>query len=102
MSGTGIRQISHRFMSQIGLLLLSLITDSFCFLFSPLSSHTPKKRSHYIGSMFNGDCVSLNNDNGNARLSRYVMLCHTSDTTLPLFDTSVTLANMNFPEKRLQ
>ena len=33
LSGTGIRQISHRFMFQIGLLLLSIITDFFgCLL----------------------------------------------------------------------
>ena len=33
LSGTGIRQISHRFMFQIGLLLLSMITDFFgCLL----------------------------------------------------------------------
>ena len=29
LSGTGIRQISHRFKSQTGLLLFSLITDIF-------------------------------------------------------------------------
>ena len=47
--------------------------------------------------MFERDCLSLNNDNGHAFLSRYVTLCHASDTTLPLFDTSVTVANMNNP-----
>ena len=30
--------------------------------------------------MFNGDCLSLNTDNGHAFLSCYVMLCHASDT----------------------
>ena len=29
MSGTGIRQISHKFKSQTGLLLFSMITDIF-------------------------------------------------------------------------
>ena len=48
-------------------------------------------------SMFKGDCLSLNTDNGHASLSRYVMLCHASDTTLPLFGTSVTVANIDNP-----
>ena len=47
--------------------------------------------------MFNGDCLSLNTDNGHAFLSCYVMLCHASDTTLPLFGTSVTVANIDNP-----
>ena len=51
--------------------------------------------------MFNGDCLSLNNDNGSAFLSRYFMLCHASDTTLPLFDTSVTVANIDPMQKWL-
>ena len=46
-------------------------------------------------SMFKGDCLSVNNDDGHAFSSRYVTLCHASDTTLPLFDTSVTVPNMN-------
>ena len=33
-------------------------------------------------SMFKGDCLSLNTDNGHASLSRYVMLCHASDTNI--------------------
>ena len=102
LSGTGIRQISHRFMFQIGLLLLSLITDFFGCLLLLFFFPTHQNRSYYAisqskGSMLNGDCLSLSIDNGNAFMSRYVMLCHASDTTLPLFDTSVTVANMNFP-----
>ena len=98
----GIRQIGHSFISQISVLLLSLITDFFGFLlFFSLLSHTKKMILVHCfaikGSMVSGDCLSLNNDNGNASLSCYVMLCHASDTTLPLFDTSVTVANMNFP-----
>ena len=102
-----LKDVGNRYptnKSQVyGLLLLSLITDSFGFLFFFLSPHTPKKKTILLhcfaikGPMFNGDCLSLNNDNGNAFLSHYVMLCHASDTTLPLFDTSVTVANMNFP-----
>ena len=83
MSGTGIRQISHRFKSQTGLLLFSPITDIFGSLSRSisLSKHTPlKSRSYYTVSqsslMFKGDCLSLNINNSNAFLSRYVMLCH--------------------------
>ena len=32
--------------------------------------------------MFNGDCLSLSNENGNAFLSRYVMQCHAPDKQL--------------------
>ena len=72
-------------MSQISLLLLSLITDFFGFLlFFSLLSHTKKTILLHCfaikDSMFNGDCLSLNNDNGNASLSRYVMLCHASNS----------------------
>ena len=98
MSGTGIRQISHRFMSQF---LYYCFCDYRFLRFSIfffLSLSTILLHCFAIkGSMFNGDCLSLSNDNGNAFLSRYVMLCHVPDTTLPLFDTSVTVANMNFP-----
>lgn len=84
MSGTGIRQISHRFKSQTGLLLFSLITDIFGSLSRSVSlslKHTPlKNQSYYTVSqsslMFKGDCLSLNINNSNAFLSRYVMLCH--------------------------
>ena len=67
-------------MSQIGLLLLSLITDSFDFSISlSLLLHqndlTTLFHSFAIkSSMFKGDRLSLNNDNGNAFLSRYVTL----------------------------
>lgn len=54
MSGTGSRQISHRFMSEIGLLLLFLITDSFGSLyFFSLSS---QKRSSYTVSQSKVQC----------------------------------------------
>ena len=83
LSGTGIRQISHRFKSQTGLLLLSPITDIFGSLSRSLSlsKYTPlKSRSYYTVSqsslMFKGDCLSLNINNSNAFWSRYVMLCH--------------------------
>ena len=82
MSGTGIRQISHRFKSQTGLLLFSLITDIFGSLSRSISlKHTPLKgRSYYTvlqsSLMFKGACLSLNINNSNAFLSRYVMLCH--------------------------
>ena len=81
VSGTGIRQISHRFMSQTGLLLLSLILQILRFRPRALSSHTNKSdpitllHSFAIkSSMFNGDCLSPNIDNGHAFLSHYVML----------------------------
>ena len=79
-SGMGIRQIGHSFISQISVLLLSLITDFFGFLlFFSLLSHMKKMILVHCfaikGSMVSGDCLSLNNDNGNASLSRYVMLC---------------------------
>ena len=60
-----------------------LITDSFSYLY--FFSLFLKKKTILLhcfpikGPMFNGDCLSLNNDNGNALLSRYVMLCHASD-----------------------
>ena len=81
MSGTGIRQISHRFMSQTGLLLLSLILQilRFSTSLSPLSHQKTDPITLLHGfaiksSMFKGDCLSLNTDNGPAFLSRYVML----------------------------
>ena len=80
LSGTGIRQISHRFMSQTGLLLLSLILQILRFLPRSLRSHTkndPITLLHSFAiksSMFNGDCLSPNIDNGHAFLSRYVTL----------------------------
>jgi len=62
LSGTGIRQISHRFMS-----LSSLQIPSVLYIFfSLLSNHkTIFLHSFAIkGSMFNRDCLSLDNDNG--------------------------------------
>ena len=81
LSGTGIRQISHRFMSQTGLLLFSLILQILRFLTSRSQlSHQkndPITLLHSFAiksSMFNGDCLSPNIDNGHTFLSRYVTL----------------------------
>ena len=81
LSGTGIRQISHRFMSQTGLLLFSLILQ--ILRFSTSRSQLSHQKNDPItllhsfaikSSMFNGDCLSPNIDNGHAFLSRYVTL----------------------------
>ena len=71
---------SHVFVSN-WFTIAFLITDSFSYLYffslslskNDLITLFPKYQ------MFNGDGLSLNNDNGNALLSRYVMLCHASD-----------------------
>ena len=83
LSGTGIRQISHRFKFQTGLLLFPLITDIFGSLSRSVSlehTHPLKSQSSYTVSqsslMFKGACLSLNINDSNAFLSRYVMLCH--------------------------
>ena len=87
VSGTGIRQKSHRFMSQTGLLLLSLILQIFRFSTSLSQlSHQKTILLHSFAiksSMLNGDCLSPTIDNGHAFLSRYVMLCHASDSRFP-------------------
>ena len=47
--------------------------------------------------MFNGDCLSLNNDNGNAFLSHHVMLpTHATFETQELRVENEDLALMNF------
>ena len=72
MSGTGIRQISHRFKSQTGLLLFSLITDIFGSLSRSISlSNTHPLKADLI-TLFRNQVYN----SSNAFLSRYVMLCH--------------------------
>ena len=48
LSGTAIRQISHRFKSQTGLLLLSPITDIFGSLSRSLSQNTHPLKADLI------------------------------------------------------
>ena len=81
VSSTGIRQISYRFISEIGLLLLFPDYRFLRVLYLAFSALTPPKPIllHCFaikGSMFKEDCLFFNNDNSNAFLSRYVMLCH--------------------------
>ena len=56
MSSTGIRQISHTFISQIGLLLLFLITDFFGFSISLLLLSHSQNRSYYTVSQSKAQC----------------------------------------------
>ena len=102
LSSTGIRQVSHRFISQIGLLLL-FVDDIFLqVLYLAFSALTLPNRSYYTVLQSKAQCskkIVFHLIIIIVMLSCHVMSCYVtlSDTTLPLFDTSVTVANMNNP-----
>ena len=102
LSSTGIRQISHSFISQIGLLLLFVDYIFVQVLYLAFSALTLPNRSYYTVSQSKAQCskkIVFHLIIIIVMLSCHVMSCYVtlSDTTLPLFDTLVTVANMNNP-----